>query len=394
MVDSEKVTVVGGCGHIGLPLSILSALRGRKTAIFDIDSDAVARVREGTMPFLEDGAGELLKEALASEMLTVSDDPEVVRDAAVVVLVVGTPVDKYLNPRIDVIFDALGPLMQYLCEGQTLILRSTVYPGTSEKVADFFRREGLGMEVAFCPERVLQGAAIREIQELPQIISGFSERAVSVARDFFSLFTSEIVEVTPLEAELSKLFTNAYRYIEFAAVNQFYMIAENEGADYRRIEKVMKTGYPRLKNLPGPGFAAGPCLFKDTMQLAAFYQNHFSMGLSAVWVNEGLPDFIVAQIKKTQPLSKVTAGILGMAFKANNDDKRDSLSYKLRKLLRQEAGEVLCSDEFIRDSSFVTAQELIERCEVLIVGVPHNKYRDIRIPEGKTVVDVWNVLPS
>jgi UDP-N-acetyl-D-mannosaminuronic acid dehydrogenase len=393
-MDRETVAVIGGCGHVGLPLAAVNAAIGRPTLIYDVNEKAIATVRAGRAPFLEHGLDELLGKVVRGGALELSSDPRVLAGARYVVLVVGTPVDRYLNPELDALFGALEPCLEHMRDGQTLILRSTVYPGTSRKIQDFLEESGLRVEVCFCPERIAQGYAVRELRELPQIISAFSDAGLESARAFFAPIAPEVIPLDPLEAELAKLFTNAYRYIEFATVNQFYMIAEARGADYHRIEEAIRRDYPRLAHLPGPGFAAGPCLLKDTMQLAAFYNHNFSLGHAALWINEGLPDFIVEELKKKHPLREKTVGILGMAFKADNDDKRDSLSYKLRKLLRVEARRTLCHDPYIRDADLAPLDTVVTDSDILIVATPHREYRSLQIPKGKHVVDIWQCLPA
>jgi UDP-N-acetyl-D-mannosaminuronic acid dehydrogenase len=391
-MNHEAVGVIGGCGHVGLPLAVLCASLGRPTYIYDIDEEAIEAVRAGRPRFLEHGLDDLLGKVLKAETLTLSSDPKVLGDSRFVVLIVGTPVDRYLNPQLDALFAALDPCLPHLRKGQTLILRSTVYPGTSRKIQDYLDERGLEVDVAFCPERIAQGFAIPELRELPQIVSAFSPRGLEAAQEFFAPIAPMLVTLDPLEAELAKLFTNAYRYVEFATVNQFYMIAQSHGADYHRIQDAIKEGYPRLAHLPGPGFAAGPCLLKDTMQLAAFYNHNFSLGHAALWINEGLPDFIVEQLKQEHPLREKTVGILGMAFKAESDDKRDSLSYKLRKLLRLEARATLCHDPFIQDPAFVPLEKVVAESDILIVATPHREYRGLRVPSDTAVVDIWNCL--
>jgi UDP-N-acetyl-D-mannosaminuronic acid dehydrogenase len=393
-MDRETVAVIGGCGHVGLPLAVVNAALGRPTLIYDINEKAIATVRAGRAPFHEHGLDDLLSKVIREETLELSSDPKVLTGARYIVLVVGTPVDRYLNPELDALFGALEPCLEHMRDGQILILRSTVYPGTSRKIQDYLEGRGIRVEVAFCPERIAQGYAVQELRELPQIISAFSEAGLEAARAFFAPIAPEIIPLEPLEAELAKLFTNAYRYIEFATVNQFYMIAETRGADYHRIHEAIKHDYPRLAHLPGPGFAAGPCLLKDTMQLAAFYNHNFSLGHAALWINEGLPDFIVEELKKKYPLREKTVGILGMAFKADNDDKRDSLSYKLRKLLRVEAHRTLCHDPYIRDAGLVPLDTVVAESDILIVATPHREYRGLEIPKEKHVVDIWRCLPA
>ena len=193
-----------------------------------------------------------------------------------------------------------------------------------------------------------------------------------------------------LDASLAKMFSNAWRYIQFAVANQFFMISADYGLDFYRIRDAITQDYPRLASMPGSGFAAGPCLFKDTMQLAAANNNNFNLGHAAMLVNEGLPNFIIRHLKMQQELSSMRIGILGMAFKAEIDDPRESLSYKLRKILQYEAADVLCSDEYIHDPSFITAEQLIDRSQIIILGAPHKRYRTLAIPDDKKVVDIWN----
>jgi UDP-N-acetyl-D-mannosaminuronic acid dehydrogenase len=204
--------------------------------------------------------------------------------------------------------------------------------------------------------------------------------------------TDDIVVMEPMEAELAKLITNAWRYIQFATVNQFYMIAEQHGLDFDRILKGSKHNYPRLAGMPGPGFAAGPCLFKDTMQLAAFSQNQFFLGHAAMLVNEGLPAFVVERLEQKMPLGDKTVGILGMGFKAESDDPRSSLSYKLKKVLNLRAHRVLCTDPYVRDPSLVPLEQVLAEADAIVVGTPHKVYRSLKVRPGVAVMDVWNAL--
>jgi UDP-N-acetyl-D-mannosaminuronic acid dehydrogenase len=254
------------------------------------------------------------------------------------------------------------------------------------------RAKGRDLLVACCPERIVQGAGLKELRELPQIVSGATPEAEREAVKLFERISPEVVVVSPIEAELIKLFTNAYRYIEFAATNEFYLVAKSAGVDYQRVLKAMKHHYPRLNGVPRPGFAAGPCLVKDTMQLSAFARNQFALGHSALLVNEGLVLHVVDDLKRRYDLANSTVGLLGMAFKAESDDPRESLSYKLRKVLEYEAAEVLCTDVYIQDPSFRRLEEVLEQSELLFVGAPHREYRQLELPASKPVVDIWNIF--
>ncbi len=382
--------VVGGCGHVGLPLSIMFATNGKKVCIFDINDQSLQLVSAGTMPFKEQDAEPLLQQALQEGNLTLSNSPESISRSEAVVLIIGTPVDEFLNPRLRDMKRAIDMYSPYFVAGQLLVLRSTVFPGTTEFVVKSLSRAGIEIDVAFCPERIAEGHAIKELRELPQIVSSFTASGLQRAGTLFRSLTEDIVELRPAEAELAKLFTNAWRYLKFSVANQFYMIANDQGLDYYAIHHALTYKYPRAQDLPTAGFAAGPCLLKDTMQLAAHYGNSFYLGQAAMLVNEGLPGYIVRSIQKTTNLAALTVGILGMAFKAESDDTRSSLSYKLRKILEMECSEVLCTDPYVRDPGFVSAEELVRRSDLLIVGAPHHSYRDLDTA-GKPVVDIWNL---
>jgi UDP-N-acetyl-D-mannosaminuronic acid dehydrogenase len=213
-------------------------------------------------------------------------------------------------------------------------------------------------------------------------------------RELFSIINEDLIELTPLEAELAKLFTNSWRYMNFAISNQFYMLAETYGLDFQRIYGAVTHRYPRMKSFAKAGFAAGPCLLKDTLQLSAFSGNHFFLGHAAMLVNEGLPNFIVGQLRQQQRLGDKVVAVLGMAFKSESDDKRESLSYKLRKLLMVEAKEVLCTDPYVVDEKLIPLKDAVDRAHIIILGAPHAAYRDLHLPDDKVVVDVWGFWPN
>jgi UDP-N-acetyl-D-mannosaminuronic acid dehydrogenase len=336
------------------------------------------------------GAEPILRDVIGRS-LEVANDPGLAGQARHVVVVIGTPVDEHLNPTFHGMRRFFLSLRPHLVDGQCVILRSTVYPGATEKVREILAATGLDVRVAFCPERVAEGHGLEEIGTLPQIVSGCDDRAVAIAEELFARVAPSIVRLSPKEAELTKIFTNVWRYIQFATANQFFMMATDSGVDFHRVFEAMTHGYPRMAGIPISGFAAGPCLFKDTMQLAAANNNNFLLGHAAMLINEGLPNFVVRHLKASHPLSTMCVGILGMAFKADSDDPRESLSYKLRKILEYEAAEVLCTDSYIDDPSFRPLAEVVARSDLLIVGAPHREYLALEWPERKPVVDLWNV---
>jgi UDP-N-acetyl-D-mannosaminuronic acid dehydrogenase len=390
----HDICIIGGAGHVGLPLALVFARAGQRVLVHDLNRAAIETIKSGAMPFIEYGAEPLLAGALRENRLHFSSDNRDISGARHVIIAVGTPVDEYLNPKLRALLDLMKILQAHLDSDQTIIIRSTVYPRTCRHVLRTLAKDGGQWHVAYCPERIAQGHAVRELNELPQIVSGYSEEAVNRASALFSLIAPHVIRLEVEEAELAKLFTNAWRYIQFAAANQFYMIAESAGVDFNRVRKAMVDGYGRAASLPSAGFAAGPCLLKDTMQLAAFNANRFTLGQAAMGINEGLPAFIVEGLKQRCTLEKTKVGILGMAFKADIDDIRDSLSYKLGKVLRFYGAEVYYSDEFAKDPTFITKEQLVERSDVVIVGVPHGAYRSLVMPERVEVIDLWGVIET
>lgn len=387
-----RVCIVGGAGHVGFPLGLVLASAGFQVDLLDINAEALAKIMAGRTPFLEEGADELLVSVLPTGRLSGTTDASIVSKAEAVICVIGTPVDEYLTPKTHAFYRIIDQLTPHFRPGQTLILRSTVYPGLSDRVRRLFRERQLAVHVTFCPERIAQGQSIRELRTIPQIISGFDEEGISVVRTIFSRICSEIIEVMPQEAELAKLFCNSYRYIQFAVANQFYLLSRQNGLDFSRVHHAATYKNARVDSLPGAGFAAGPCLLKDTMQLAAFSDNTFLLGHAAMLINEGQPQFVVNMLKQRIDLDDKCVAILGMTFKANCDDTRDSLGFKLRKLLLLEAREVILHDPYLQGPDYVPLTEAIERADVVVVGVPHREYRGLQIPSRVIVEDIWECL--
>lgn len=389
---ATTVCIVGGCGHVGLPLGIVLANAGAKVSLLDINASRVEQVAAGQMPFLERGGEEALRAALASGRLQATVAPEVITHSDVVVVTVGTPVDEFLDPSIRAFDDAVIAVLERMRNGQMLVLRSTVFPGVTERLARRVSALGLEIDIAYCPERIAQGYAIEELHKLPQIVGSTTMAASRRASRLFELLGTKVIEVQPVEAELSKLFANSYRYINFAIANQFYIIANKFGADFDRVHDAVTRDYPRMASFAKAGFAGGPCLFKDTMQLGAFNHSDFGLGQSAMTINEGMPAVMVNLAKTKFDLANSTAAILGMAFKGNSDDNRTSLAYKLRKLLSLNSQRVLCTDPYIQDPTFCSLATALREADVLFIGACHDEYR--HLDTEKPIVDIFGFANS
>ena len=384
-MNTRKICIIGGCGHVGIPLGLAFASKGKDVTLVDVNPKAVDAINAGRLPFKEEGAEALLK-AHVGKNLRATTDAAIVKRQDVVVFVTGTPVDEHLNPKIHDVVKVLDAYLPLLNRRQLIVLRSTIFPGVTRIVEETLKKKLGVANLAFCPERIVQGKGIEEIFNLPQLVSGVNKKSENAAASLFAAIAPKIIRIKPEEAELAKLMTNAWRYLEFAIANQFYMMVEKQGLDFYRILEAMKDDYPRARHFARAGLAAGPCLFKDTMQLSAFHNNEFFLGHSAMLVNEGLPNFLVSQLEaKMGSLKGKRVGIMGLAFKADNDDIRESLSFKVKKLLEMKMAEVLVTDEFVPGT--MPLKTFVRESDGIILGVPHSAYRKLKVK--KPFVDCW-----
>ena len=383
---SLRVAVVGGAGHVGLPLSLVLADRGHTVLVVDKDLGKLESIKAGQFPFLEAGGPELLQRCLESKPISFTASPAEVSSCDVIIVTIGTPVNEHLNPCFAVVQACMDELSPHLRKGQTLLLRSTLFPGTSSRVLASLPP---GISVSFCPERIAQGKALEELTDLPQIISGSDAQALDHAKALFAPLSVDLIELNLQEAEVAKLFLNSWRYVAFGIANQFYHIATSKGLNFDRLRAAIVHRYPRAVSFPRSGFTAGPCLFKDTMQLAAYCRHTFSLGHAAMLVNETMPDSLVEQARRQMgSLSGLSCGILGMAFKPDNDDWRESLAFKLRSVLLWEGAKVRCTDVYMKREGFVSLSEVLES-EILFLGCPHAEYQRISIRSDQKLYDCW-----
>ena len=363
------VVVLGGGGHVGLPLSLAFADAGLRVGIYDTNQATLDRIAAGEMPFLETGADDLLRRLLPTGRLEFGTDGAMIERTDQLVVVIGTPVDEFLGPSMTIFEQAVMQIAPHLRDGALVVLRSTVYPGTTAYVRQHLGAAGCTVDVAFCPERIAEGHALEELHTLPQIVGADTDAAADRATALFNVLVAKTVRTTSKEAELAKLFTNTWRYMKFAVANQFFMISHQAGVDFTNVQRAIREDYPRAADMPGPG-----------------------MGQAAMQVNEGLPAYIVAALERRYGgLQGKTIGILGMAFKAESDDPRASLSYKLRKLLGWAGARVLATDPYVKDDRLETLDCVLRESDILVLGAPHKAYKELHVG-GRDVVDVWGAL--
>ena len=383
-----KVSIVGGGGRVGLPLGIVLSGAGHLVSIIDLDENRVKLINSRKMPFHEAGAEDLLS-TLNTNQLNASNDNSRIEDSDICVLIVGTPVLEDGTPSANSLINLVTQLIPHLGNVKMLMLRSTVYPGITRKLKNLLFESGIDTKISFCPERIAEGNAIQELKSLPQIVGAEDDLAIELSNSIFSSIGSKVILTSIEEAELIKLFANSYRYLQFGIANEFFEICKSNDINWVNVWDALTREYPRAANLPKPGFAAGPCLVKDTQQLNYYYKNNFELGKSALAVNENLPDFLVSQLQRDYDLKNLTIGILGMTFKGNVDDFRDSLSFKLSEILRKVAKNVICSDALVQKEYFVSQKQILEDSDVIILCTPHDQYRSI-ITE-KPIIDIWRI---
>ena len=383
---SIDVLIVGGAGHIGLPLGLLFAAKNKKVVLLDNDIKNIKKINNLEMPFMENGGAQLLKKNKKNIFAT--NDASLIKFAKIVIICIGTPV-KNSKPDLINFFKMFRAIKNELNPKNLLVIRSSIYPGTVKKISKILGKNF--KNISYCPERVVQGKSISELPKLPQIISGVSEKSINDSKKLFKLICKKIIVTSILEAELIKLFSNAWRYINFSISNQFFMICDKFEIDFKSLRKNMIDGYDRNKGIPYAGFAAGPCLYKDTAQLNSFLNNSFSLGKAATKVNQGLTNFIYKKIKKNfkEKLKNKKIGILGVAFKPDIDDIRDSLSIDLYKFLKRKKLKVKISDEFVKMDEIIDKKRLIKESDIIILGVPHSSYKKLKIPQNKYLIDTW-----
>lgn len=389
------VSVIGGAGHIGLPLCLVLANYDYQVYGIDINESANKLIMEGTLPFIEEEGEKYLKNALEKHKLIMTPDASKIKESDIVIIVLGTPVDENLNPSISTLTRMVNDNSQFFRKGHLIILRSTVFPGTTELIKRLTEKNtgysvGQDIFLVYAPERVAQGKAIKELQTLPQLIGAFDDKSYKLAEEFFSTFLQDrCFKITPVEAEIGKLITNMARYAEFALANEFYLIAESFGANIHKIINACNYNYPRL-DLPVPGpNVGGPCLYKDGWFLLERFPLNGIIS-TAFRINEGMTMQIVSKLEQLPGISKVT--ILGMTYKAGSDDTRNSLSFKLAKQLERSNYELVLVDPFLEGYRDV---ERIRSSDAVILMTPHQEFSDLQAiidlvaNDECLYVDIW-----
>ena len=275
----NKITIIGGAGHIGFPLGLYLASKKNSIYLYDINKHLCDQINSSKSPYYEKDINLFIKKY--KKNYVAGNNVSWIQNADIIIVCLGTPVNNNSSPKVKEFLKVIRDIKPYINRRQLIIIRSSVFPGTIDKIKKILTKKN--KKIAYCPERILQGSALVELPKLTQVVSGINERSIKEAKVFFEKnITNKIIVTGTFEAELIKLFSNALRYVNFAISNEFYTICKTFGVSYEKIRKDMMTGYERNNNLFKAGFAAGPCLVKDTMQLNSLLNKRFDLGKSAL----------------------------------------------------------------------------------------------------------------
>ena len=390
MNSKRHISIIGGAGHVGFPLGLIFSSKGFKVSLIDNDLEKINKINVSKVPFLEENSQKLLNSMIRKKRIFATNQLIEVLKSKYIIVCIGTPINKQLNPSLRSFISFFYRLKKFLKKNQIVIIRSSIYPGICDKIYKIIGNKCKNL--SYCPERIVQGKSIIELPKLPQLVSGKSKKAIAESGRLFRKVCKKIIYTEVIEAELIKLFSNAYRYIHFSISNQFYMICQNQDINFFKIRDIMRDGYLRNANIPASGFTAGPCLLKDTMQLSSFYNHKFLLGHSALSINEGIPKFIINKLNTKYNLKKKTVGVLGLAFKSETDDIRDSLAIKLLKLLKSKKIKTLQSDEYYKHKDNIDKRDLIKKSDIIILSTPHQAYKKLKIRKNKILIDIWGLI--
>lgn len=401
----KNVVCVIGIGRVGLPFALSMCEEGFTVYGIGRDKEKIENINKGKMPFIEDQGPKLLKKHVGKHFFATTEY-ECIKKSSYIILTLGTPVDDNMNPVYDQILMAIEKSLPYFNPNQILILRSTVSPKTTSYVKNLIEKKsalkvGKNFFLAFCPERISEGHTISEIKQLPQIIGADDKKSSKLAITFFKRLGISTMPTDTVSAELGKLFTNMYRYVNFAVANEFMILAKKYDRDIYAINNLVNKNYKR-GGLMLPGLSGGPCLFKDGFFLISGLP-FADLVLTSWKINESIPIILVEEISKLINLENKKVVILGLAFKAESDDIRESLSFKAKNAFLREGAKVELHDPFITSHKSWKIEknvyESLKNADVIFIATNHKIYKRLQLKRIKKIVnkncivgDVWNVL--
>ena len=381
-VKNNNISIIGGAGHIGLPLAVTFAQKKFIVNIIDKNKKALNLIKKNIIPFRENNLEGKLKKSLKKNIFLTSDF-KYLKNSKYIIVCIGTPVDKNQKPIVKDFFNIMQFIKNNTNEKQLIIIRSSVYPGFVNFLSKKFKMKNL----FYCPERITQGNSIDELPKIPQIISGIDKKNIDLINKLFKKICKFIINCEIIEAELAKIFSNVFRYINFSIPNEFFLISNKYKANFNNVLKVMKFKYPRCKSLAYQGFIGGPCLEKDLLQLKYFNRESKLLN-GSLSTNKKLLDYIMSEIKKIKNYKSKTIGILGLGFKPENEDLRGSVPIKIYKKLKKMKLKLIATDPYAKIPNLVNVKIFKKRADIVIKGTIHKEYENIKFLNKTIVIDI------
>jgi UDP-N-acetyl-D-mannosaminuronic acid dehydrogenase len=390
--NKDFALCVVGMGRVGLPLALSFSSKGVKVFGVEKNESTLKLLKEKRLPFYEAGLQEALEKSQGSIFFEPYESFSF-EQCHIITIAVGTPLNENFVPNMSSIEDVIKLICRTAKNDSIIILRSTLVPGTTEKIIQPLIGRLKYLHVAVCPERIVEGNAMKEITTLPEIVGADDQETGDIVRELFLLLgeSKKITITNTKTAEAAKIFNNIYRYVTFAVANEFALVSERIGIDARETIELANKGYPRGP-IPMPGPAAGPCLRKDGFFLPNMSND--SLTRIAWFLNESITVHIIETIEKAYDnIYGKKIGVLGKTYKADVDDIRDSLAIKLIEELKKKKGaEVISYDPYT--TNFSTLQEVLNS-EILILAVNHSVFNNINedmLKNVKFIYDVWGQL--
>ena len=419
MKPSDRICVIGG-GRIGLPISVSLSGVGAKVEILDLDEEKISKINSGKSPFFEEGMQEILEISVAEGRLKATSNQDVIARCNIIISAIGTGINEDGTPDVESLEILSEMLSGRLNPGDILILKTTVPIGTTEKIANTLsKKSGLKLEeellVAFCPERIVEGKAMHELEVLPKIVGGVGPKSTEMASDFMSIFGGDVIAVSNSRtAEMCKLIDNSYRMTRFGFSADIAAVSWRNGINAFEAIRASNHNYDR-NNVPLPSIGvSGYCLTKDPYYL--------DVGGTEIWKERGFLSTWISARKaadfQTQEAVErvmdhfsgfegaVRIVIAGATYKENIDDSRFSHGRILAKELAKMGCEILFWDPMSEDGKiegFEVKRDYgcIAGNDCIIFAVPHSEYVEwansmpgIDSMRTKVIFDGWGIVEN
>ena len=384
MKNKFKVSVVGGAGHIGLPLSLFISSFGHDVTIIDTNQKVLEGLKGGNLPFYEDGLDKYLKKAQKNNIKLSNNNQDLSKSDFVIITLGSSSEAK----DIDLFKKVMDDVIKNIKKESNIILRSTIDIGSIEEIRSNPEFIEKNINLAYCPERIAEGMSLIELPQIPQIIGISDDNNFLIFQNFFNTLNIESIKTTYQNAVFIKLFTNTYRYSEFSIVNEFFNIAQKNSIDFDEIIKIAKKDYPRLKNMPSKGFVGGPCLIKDSK---TFYENYAKDNILLSAIQNINTDFFKSILDTCNKIFEEKIVIqLGITFKPNSDDLRSSLSYEFNNYLRENGFKVYVVDKYVNqedtDIEIFKYEDVKDKTKNLLISTYHDYFKNLDLNNKKVVV--------